>query len=373
LRPVYGAGDLDSIGNMTAPRPPRGADAIRGAQVPTHVEPSERPVTRATCFPAGRAPEALFHGLTPPVVVALQRTAGNAAVTALLARQPITPPPDAWKTIGFTKSPAVWVNNAFLYNPGLPDPPPASVPHHKYDWQVPPDARTVKIGLLITGDSNAPPPQPLPPNVVARMECGFEVATDGRLIVRGQTVSSYNQQWAGATLKAQGGLRDVTPNAVTLVLQQTFDASPSGGSAHDETIEFTIRSLRRREKITRTSLTGFGLDSARLTSRHLAQLRRFLTRGTPSAVDKLQTGKAKARITGFADATGTSGRNEIVAAGRLFSLEMQMASEFGVPISAFETPKVDGSQSAEDERSQHPEKPKADPKWRKVDIEIVDQ
>jgi hypothetical protein len=49
-----------------------------------------------------------------------------------------------------------------------------------------------------------------------------------------------------------------------------------------------------------------------------------------------------------------------------------MTSEFGVPTSAFETPKVDGSQSAKDERAQHPEKPKANPNWRMVDIEIVD-
>jgi hypothetical protein len=234
----------------------------------------------------------VVQAVGPSRVLALQRSAGNAAVTAMLGRQPITPPKDAWKTIGFTMNPAVWVNNALLYDPGLPDPPPASIPHHKYDWPVPPDARTVKIGLLITGDSNGP--APLPPQVVAKMECGFEVTTDGTLIVRGQTVSSYNQQWAGAKLKAVGGLRDVTPNAVTMVLEKQFDASPSGGSTHDETIEFTVRSPRRREKITRTSLTGFGLDSARLTPRHLAHIRTFLTRGTPSAADKLKTGKAKA-------------------------------------------------------------------------------
>jgi outer membrane protein OmpA-like peptidoglycan-associated protein len=355
---------------MTAPRPPGGADAIQGTQIPTRVESSARPVTSAPGFPAGRAPEALFHGLTPAVVVALQRTAGNAAVTAMLARQPITPPKDPRKTILFLKYAQVWVNNTWVQH-DIPHFDPA-IPDHKYDWQVPPDARTVKVRIWIAGDG-IHPSTIHQPNPVVKLTCDFDIATDGTLSIHGETSRSHDQQWPGATLDGVAGLRNSTPNAATMVVEQRFDTTASGGSTHVQTIEFTLRSPRRREKITRMSLTGFALDSAQLTPSQLAQLRRFMTRGTPSAVDKLKSGKAKARITGFADATGTPEWNERVAASRLFSLELEMARELDVPVSAFEAPRVDGSQSAEDERSQHPEKPKANPKWRKVDIEIVDQ
>jgi outer membrane protein OmpA-like peptidoglycan-associated protein len=262
------------------------------------------------------------------------------------------------------------VNNVFVRT-GIPHFDP-SIPDHKYDWQVPPDARTVKIRIWIAGDPIHPSTYQQPSPVV-KLTCDFDIATDGTLSIHGETSRIHDQKWPGAKLDGVAGLRNSTPNAATLVVEQRFDTTASGGSADAQTIEFTLRSPRRREKITRTSLTGFALDSAQLTPSQLAQLRRFLTRGTPAAVDKLKSGKAKARVTGFADATGAPGWNDRVAASRLLSLELEMARELDVPLSAFETPRIDGSQSADDEHAQHPEKPKANPKWRKVDIEIVDQ